>query len=149
MTLKEMLKTTTIDSVLDELLISYPECIADKHHYKGVLEFIDQTPTTVIDDFIIMVTLIDPSEEEAYEEDIDEEAYLSIAGYSEKENLHFALGFSRWEEWANAKLIIQEDLEIKKEELLAMCLYEMTFYGFNQDEIANELKDLEKGIMMH
>lgn len=149
MTLKEMLKKTTIDSVLDELLISYPECIADKHHYKSVLEFIDQTPPINFNDFMIMVSLIDPSEDDGYEEDIDEEAYLSIAGYSEKENLHFALGFSRWEEWANAEIIIQEDLEIKTEELLAMCLYEMTFYGFNQDEIASELEDLEKGIMLH
>lgn len=149
MTLKEMLKTTTIESVLNELLISYPECIADKHHYKNVLEFIEHTPATNFEDFMIMVSLIDPSEDEGFEEDIDEEAYLSIAGYSEKEDLHFALGFTRWEEWANAKMIIQEDLEIKKEELLAMCLYEMTFYGFNQDEIASELEDLEKGIMLH
>ena len=64
--------TTTIESVLNELLISYPECIADKHHYKNVLEFIEHTPATNFEDFMILVSLIDPSEDEGFEEDIDE-----------------------------------------------------------------------------
>lgn len=149
MTLKNMLKMTTVDAVIEELLIAYPECQSEKNNYKNVIEYIMKTPEVPFDDFIVSISLIDPSDEEAYEEDIDEAAYLSISGYSAKEDLHFALGFTRWEEWANAKIVIQEDLEIKPDELIAICIYEMTFYGFDQEEIAGELAEIEKGIMMH
>lgn len=149
MTLKKMLQNTTIDHVMDALLIAYPECLVDKQNYISVLRFLLETPAYPFDDFVISVNLIDPSEDEAYEEDIDEEAYLSISGYSKVEDLHFALGFSRWEEWANAEIIMQEDLDIDSNELISMLLYEMTFYGFDQETIATELNDLEKGIMLH
>lgn len=149
MTLKNMLKMTTVDAVLEELLIAYPECQNEKNKYKSVIEYVMKTPEVPFEDFIISIELIDPSEEEAYEDEIDEAAYLSISGYSAKEDLHFALGFTRWEEWANAKIVLQDELEIKQEELIAICIYEMTFYGFDQDEIASELAEIEKGIMMH
>lgn len=144
-----MLKNTTHEAVLDELLLAYPECLGDKRSYEEVLKFIDETPEKSFDEFVIMVGIIDPSEDEMYEEDIDEEAYLSISGYSMKEDLHFALGFTRWEEWSNAQFVIQEDLEINPDELIAICLYEMTFYGFDQDEIAKEFDEFEKGVMLH
>lgn len=149
MTLKNMLKMTTVDAVLEELLIAYPECQSDKNKYKSVIEYVMKTPEVPFEEFIISIELIDPSEDEAYEDEIDEAAYLSISGCSAKEDLHFALGFTRWEEWANAKIVLQEELEIKQEELIAICIYEMTFYGFDQDEIASELAEIEKGIMMH
>jgi len=149
MTLKHMLKMTTTDAVLEELLVAYPECLADKHNYKRVLDYVISTPEVPFDDFIIQIELIDTEGDASFEEDIDEASYLSISGYSVKEDLHFALGFTKWEEWANAKIVIQEDLEIKPDELIAICLYEMTFYGFNQEEIAGELSEIEKGIMLH
>jgi hypothetical protein len=149
MTLKHMLKMTTTDAVLEELLVAYPECLADKHNYKKVLDYVINTPEVPFDDFIIQIELIDTEGDESFEEDIDEASYLSISGYSAKEDLHFALGFTKWEEWANAKIVIQEDLEIKPDELIAICLYEMTFYGFDQEEIASELTEIEKGIMLH
>lgn len=149
MTLKKLLKMTTAESVLDELLLAYPECLSDKHKYLEVLEFMMKTPEVPMDDFIISIALIDPSYDEAFEEDIDEEAYLSISGYSEREDLHFALGFTRWEDWVNATIVIQDNLDVSNDELIAICLYEMTFYGFSQDEIAESFKDVEQGMMLH
>ena len=149
MTLKKLLKMTTAEAVLDELLLAYPECLSDKHHYLDVLEFMMKTPEVPVDAFIISIALIDPSYDESYEEDIDEEAYLSISGYAEKEDLHFALGFTRWEEWVNATIVIQDDLDVSHDELIAICLYEMTFYGFSQEEIAQEFKHVESGLLLH
>lgn len=149
MTLKELIHGTAPEKVINELLLAYPESLADKHHYLEVIDYIKATPSIAFDEFVINIALIDPENEEDYEEDIDEAAYISISGYSIKEDLHFALGFTRWEEWANAQIVLQEDLEINTEELIAILIYEMTFYGFNQDEIANELKEMESGMMMH
>lgn len=149
MTLKELINGTAPEKVMDELLLAYPESLADKHHYLEVINYIKATPSKPFDEFVINIALIDPENEDGYEEDIDEAAYISVSGYSIKEDLHFALGFTRWEEWANAQILLQEDLEINTEELIAILIYEMTFYGFNQDEIANELKEMESGMMMH
>lgn len=149
MTLKDLINGTTPEKVIDELLLAYPESLADKHHYLEVINYIKATPSKTFDEFVINIALIDPENEEDYEEDIDEAAYISVSGYSIKEDLHFALGFTRWEEWANAQIVLQENLEINTEELIAILIYEMTFYGFNQDEIANELKEMESGMMMH
>lgn len=146
MTLKKYIKNSTQALIMEALVDMYPECLEQSEAYEEVIDYVVNTPESNFDDFVIEVGLIDPSSDEEYEEGVDEEAYLSISGYSVKEDLHFALGFSKWEEWANAKIIIQEDLMISPEELIAICIYEMTFYGFDQESILKELVDLEKGI---
>ena len=149
MTLKSLMKNVKHEQILDELLLAYPECITEKHLYEEVLTYLNQVEEKPFDEFVIAIALIDPSMDDGYEEDIDEEAYLSISGYSEKEDLHFALGFTRWEEWVNAKIDIQDGLEVNPAELVAICLYEMTFYGFNQDDIKAELETFESSMMLH
>lgn len=146
MTLKKYIENSTKPLIMEALIDMYPESLAQSEAYEDVIDYVMSTPASNFDDFVIEVGLIDPSSDEEYEEGVDEEAYLSISGYSVKEDLHFALGFSKWEEWANAEIIIQEDLMISPEELIAICIYEMTFYGFDQESILKELVDLEKGI---
>lgn len=146
MTLKKYIESSTQALIMEALVDMYPECLTQSEAYEEVIDYVMNTPESNFDEFVIEVGLIDPSSDEEYEEGVDEEAYLSISGYSVKEDLHFALGFSKWEEWANAKIIIQEDLMISPEELIAICIYEMTFYGFDQESILKELVDLEKGI---
>lgn len=149
MTLKSLMKNVKHEQILDELLLAYPECITEKHLYEEVLVYLNNVEEKPFDEFVIAIALIDPSMDDGYEEDIDEEAYLSISGYSEKEDLHFALGFTRWEEWVNAKIDIQDGLEVNPAELVAICLYEMTFYGFNQEDIKAELETFESSMMLH
>ncbi len=149
MTLKKLMKNVKNEQILDELLMAYPECITEKHLYDEVLTYLGNVEEKPFDEFVIAIALIDPSMDDGYEEDIDEEAYLSISGYSEKEDLHFALGFTRWEEWVNAKIDIQDGLEVNPAELVAICLYEMTFYGFDQEDIKAELETFESSMMLH
>ncbi len=149
MTLKKLMNNVKNEQILDELLLAYPECITEKHLYEEVLVYLNNVEEKPFDEFVIAIALIDPSMDDGYEEDIDEEAYLSISGYSEKEDLHFALGFTRWEEWVNAKIDIQDGLEVNPAELVAICLYEMTFYGFNQEDIKAELETFESSMMLH
>ena len=149
MTLKSLMKNVKHEQILDELLLAYPECVTEKHLYEEVLKYLSNVEEKPFDEFVIAIALIDPSLDDGYEEEIDEEAYLSISGYSEKEDLHFALGFTRWEEWANAKIDIQDGLEVNPAELIAICLYEMTFYGFNQEDIKAELETFESSMMLH
>ena len=106
MTLKERVIDVDIEDVFEALFDLYPECEGQKNDYFDVYAFIKNTPLRVIEYFVIEIGLIDPSELESYEEGIDEASYVSISGYSPKEDLHFALGFTKWEEWANAKIVV-------------------------------------------
>lgn len=50
-------------------------------------------------------------------------------------NIRYGLGFYKWNDWLSM-FITKETLSIySKEEIVAACLYEMTFYGFNEDTI--------------
>ena len=146
MTLKELVKNVDKEEVLEALFDLYPECESEKHKYLEVMAYLEDVPVKMVEAFVVEIGLIDPSETVDYEEGVDEESYVSISGYSPKEDLHFALGFTKWDEWANAMIVVEEDLMIAENELVAMCIYEMTFYGFDQESILKELADLEKGI---
>ena len=147
MTLKKIMSDYTAEEILNALIEMYPECQDQFDAYYKVIELVGGMPERNFDEFVIKVGIIDPAaHDEAYEEEIDEEAYLSISGYSVKEDLNFALGFAKWEEWVNASILLDEDLELSTIDLIALCIYEMTFYGFDQEAIKAELDALEQGI---
>jgi len=146
MTLKEIVNQTVFEDVINELVSVYPECLVNQKELEEVYYFIKSTPKCKFDDFEIHIYLVDSSSDSEYEEGIDEDAYIMISGYSSKEDIDFALGFARWEEWSNAEILIGEEIHMSNEALTAVCLYEMTFYGYDQDVIAKELKVIEVGI---
>lgn len=146
MNLKTLMMNTTKDAVLNELLILYPETDNEIESYETVYDLLETLRLIPFDEFIIKIGLVDPSQSEGYEEEIDEEAYVVVSGYDEKQNLQFALGFAKWEEWVNATIDVDQTLQITDESIIAICLYEMTFYGFDEGAILSELKDLENGL---
>ncbi len=146
MNLKTLMMNTDRDAVLNELMILYPETDSQIDDYERVYEQLEIMPLRKFDEFDIHIGLVDPSSDEDYEESVDEEAYVVVSGYDAKQDLQFALGFARWEEWINASVIVDPTLSITNESILAICLYEMTFYGFDQMTISRELEALESGL---
>ncbi|GAU77054.1 DUF6557 family protein [Fusibacter sp. 3D3] len=146
MNLKTLMMNTTKDAVLNELLILYPETDNEIESYEAVYDLIETLRLIPFDKFDIRIGLVDPSQSEDFEEGIDEEAYVVVSGHDEKQELHFALGFAKWEEWVNAPINVDETLQITDESIIAICLYEMTFYGFDEETIASELEGLENGL---
>ncbi len=146
MTLKEIVTQNKKEEILEALYSMYPECKEQDEAYSSVLAFVESVVSYPFDEFVIRFGLVDPASDTDYEAGVDEEAYISISGYSEKENLEFALGFTRWEEWANAPIELEADLNIEPLDVAALCVYEMTFYGFDQETISEELKVLENGL---
>ncbi|MBF4693577.1 hypothetical protein ISU02_10615 [Fusibacter sp. Q10-2] len=137
---------TNKDAVLNELLILYPETDNEIEAYSAVYDLLETLRIIPFDEFVIKIGLVDPSQSEGHEADLDEEAYVVVSGYDKKQNLQFALGFAKWEEWVNATLDVDQTLQITDESIIAICLYEMTFYGFDEASIENELRDLENGL---
>lgn len=146
MTLKKILAEESEKEIIKALIEMYPECKDQVEDYIEVLHKLKNLPAKNVSDFVIKVGLIDPSQSEDYEEDYDEVAYLSILGYSVKESMEFVLSFTQWDEWVNATILLDEGLEISESELVALCLFEMTFYGFDEKSINQALKEFETGI---
>lgn len=61
-----------------------------------------------------------------------------------KDNISYGLEFFKWNDWVSM-FITKETLDnFSPEEIVAACLYEMTFYGFNEDVIQEYLTKLGK-----
>lgn len=54
-----------------------------------------------------------------------------------------ALEFVKWENWLGMDLAPETVENFNELEIIAHCLYEMTFYGYDQDEIQGQLSSLK------
>ena len=81
--------------------------------------------------------------------DFDGEEYVAVSGKyanpkNEEEEFSQAILFTAWNKWLGME-ISQESLQHFSElEIISHCLYEMTFVGFEEDEIQEEFNSIEK-----
>jgi hypothetical protein len=80
-------------------------------------------------------------------DDYDNLEHVDVSGYyndPEKSandfNNSLALEFLSWEKWLGMDIDRQSLLDFSELELICHCLFEMTFFSFDQQEIQDELK---------
>lgn len=73
-------------------------------------------------------------------------AYFSVSGVCAKkgEQQSYALEFIPWSEWLGCEVDKNVLKKMPKEEIIAHCLWEMTFIGFTQNKIRRKLNSLKK-----
>ena len=74
----------------------------------------------------------------------DEEDYEDVFGISKKDNQNYALEFTPWQEWLDMELDQKTLKEYSKPSIIANCIYEMTFFGFDQKKIKKKMGELLK-----
>lgn len=80
--------------------------------------------------------------------------YIDVSGKEKNvnesdENLRtdsLALEFTPWSEWLGMQIEHNTLAAFTELEILAHCLYEMTFIDFNEEEIGKEFKKIEKTV---
>ncbi len=81
-------------------------------------------------------------------------AYFCVSGVCTEKSIQqsYALEYTPWSKWLGYEIDKQVLKKMPKEEILAHCLWEMTFMGFTQSKIRSRLsvlkrrvKDLEEG----
>lgn len=103
--------------------------------------------------------------EEVFDEDFDEEPYHSVFakdGTLNKESddfkfynkdsdsefanseIHYGIGLTEWSEWLGMDIDILTLNRYSNIEIVTHCLWEMTLYGFEQENIKNESNRLQK-----
>ncbi len=64
--------------------------------------------------------------------------WLNVDGYTFDMKKHYSIEFCPWKEWVSM-FVTQNTLDsFTPEEIVGACLYEMTFYGFNEKTIEEE-----------
>jgi hypothetical protein len=94
------------------------------------------------------ITIIISNEIDAF----DNEQYVNVSGYpnskskSSANNLteSLALEFTSWDEWLGMNIDQSSMKSFSSFEIICHCLHEMTFMGFSQKEIKNELDKIKK-----
>jgi len=80
--------------------------------------------------------------------------YFSVSGTHTQEGMKqsYALEYTSWSKWLGYEVDKKVLKKMPKEEIVAHCLWEMTFMGFTQDKIRSRLsvlrrrvKDIEEG----
>ncbi|NCU34954.1 hypothetical protein EOM75_02920 [Candidatus Falkowbacteria bacterium] len=142
MKLKKFIQSNAWLSVEEILLQLYPDEEKNISGYKKVFEeLLFMHP----EDSEISIVVAHQKD------DYDGEEYVNVSGKyanpkSEEEEFSQAIEFTSWNKWLGME-ISQESLQHFSElEIISHCLYEMTFVGFEEEEIQKELNSLEKSI---
>jgi hypothetical protein len=78
--------------------------------------------------------------------DPDDEPYWDVCCRKEGYPERYGLDLSRWEEWLAVRVPRSLLAKMTAAEIVAHCLWEMTFYGFTQEKIAAFRAELESNV---
>ncbi len=81
-------------------------------------------------------------------DDFDGTKYVDVSGKynnpkTEEEEFSQALEFTPWNEWLAMKIATESLQDFSELEILSHCLYEMTFVGFEEEEIQEKIQNIE------
>jgi hypothetical protein len=129
----ELLSQFTDEQVLKQLFIFYPDQEKNVKGYKLCLKELRKLNPAISDDEIWLERL----------KDEDGEIFVDVFGKTyEGLDEHFGIDFQLREKWLG-DFIAEETLKkFELIEILAHCLYEMTFWGFTNAKIKKQIKML-------
>lgn len=145
-TLKKILDETDEADILTDLCLLYPESIESIDGFINVIETLRKITPTEPQSMRIRVKRF----KQVYRD------YIHVSGInpsspddgygSSGEDISWSLGFTPWDEWLAMDVEVYDfnDNEMNTfPKVLAHILWEMSWYGFDQDEIKNELDEIK------
>ncbi|MDN3690178.1 DUF6557 family protein [Cyclobacterium jeungdonense] len=143
MTFHELIRRQHWLSVETELNRLYPDQEEQIDAYREVFnQLMEMKPDPSSD---IVIRLIEIREEDENYVDVDGyHADGSVDPLSGNDGL--ALEFTPWDSWLGMKVDERAFKEFTELEIIVHCLYEMTFFSFDQEEIAAQLEELNKNM---
>jgi hypothetical protein len=146
MKFKDLISSANWLSVELTLLRLYPEQENMLEEYRTVFEKL-QAMESVDNEMTIVLTTYDPDPDG----DSDDETYVDVSGRENKPDRDgltdsYAIEFVEWNKWLGMDLAPETSINFSDLEIVAHCLYEMTFVSFEEEEIQEQLKSLEKTV---
>ena len=144
MKLTDIIKRNSWLSVELVFLQLYPKEMKNISGYETVFNELKSLSPTETDFSIVLSNEKD---------DLDNEEYVHVSGYknhqedSEDESPNsFALELTNWSEWLGMDMDEKSLSEFTELEIISHCLYEMTFFGFDQETIQKEMDEIERSV---
>lgn len=147
MKLKDIIKSYNWLSIEMTLLKLYPDQIKSIDGYKKVFENL-QTMQPVKDEMQIVLT---EYESDPGEESMEKSGYIGVSGRKQNNDPDtitdsYALEFVKWENWLGMDISPETIDHFNELEIIAHCLFEMTFCGYEQDEIQEQFNTIKLSI---
>ncbi|MFA9390605.1 MAG: DUF6557 family protein [Prolixibacteraceae bacterium] len=144
MKFKELIEEVEWLNVKPTLFSLYPEQKKSISGYEQVFQKLKLMPANESLLTINVVNVID---------DFDGTEYADVSAYNcnsmdnpEEQTESFAIEFTPWNEWLGMQIDEISLKEFDKLEIIAHCLYDMTFYGYNEDHIQAELVEIQNSV---
>jgi len=144
MKLIELIRQNSWLSVELTLLDIYPEEKKNIYGYEEIFIQLVSMPVIETDMIIEIKREID---------DFDNEEYIDISGRKKNEpkdqkeqEISYALEFTPWSEWLGMQIDKNSIKNFTELEIISRCLFEMTFIGFDENEIQEELNKINNTV---
>ena len=142
MTLKELFKKNSWLSVREDLYHCYPDEKLNDHGYEAVFSKLQVMDAANSDLKIVLRTVADDTFSEEPYVDVSGKKWESKNGNGTGRYESYAIEFKPWEEWLGMKIDEISLREFTETEILAHCLFEMTFVGFDQKQIQKRYEEM-------
>lgn len=147
MKLQQLIKSNNWLSIEMTLLNLYPDQKKIISEYRNVFEMI-QLLEPFDNDMLIVLTeyesdTLDYTEEKTFYVDVSGRKLINDpTSFSNS----YAIEFESWEKWLGMKLSPETLENFNELEIISHCLYEMTFCGYEQEEIQEQLQSIKKSV---
>ncbi len=139
MKLIDLIKTNNWLSLQNTFQNLYPDEETLMDEYKNVFEKL-QSLESINMDLEIVLTKIGSEESDFY---------IDVSGHEINQNSSsdaYSLASTKWNKWLGMNISQSTLNEFNELEIISHCLYEMTFFAFDEDEIQEYLASLEKSM---
>lgn len=143
MRLLDLIRTNDWLSVELILVNLYPDQEEGIKAYKKVFHILRERTPTESDIQIVL--------QQCFDEETNEESYVDVSGQKPSADnfpVTESLGieFVPWSEWLGMSIHPVSLKEFSELEIISHCLYEMTFFGFDEEKIQEQISRWEKTI---
>ena len=143
MRFKDLIRTNSWSSIEIRLLDFYPQEKSRISAYEEVFFKLQIMPEKESDMLIVL--------DKEYDNDAPNGYYVGVSG-RKKDNENdgspttpfYAIEFTPWNEWLSMEIDSNTISEFTEHDIIAHCLYEMTFIGFDEMKIQGKLNQLTK-----
>jgi hypothetical protein len=137
MTLYDLLDAYEFEDIEDTFVILYGnKYVRNAVGYEEVFETLKEIEDVGLSDYKIVITFVDDSEEL-------EDRYHHVNGKCDSEEHSVSLSLSPWKEWLGMKIDEYTFSRYSGREILCHCLWEMTYYGYNENAIRKFIEELD------
>lgn len=147
MKLYDLIKSYNWLSVELTLLKLYPDQDKMLDEYRNVYEKLKITEPADYDELEIILTEYDSDPNF----DSDKETYVDVSGQKKIPDPNditngYAIEFLEWDKWLGMDLATETTKNFSDLEIIAHCLYEMTFIDYEEEAIQEKLKSLNDSV---